>query len=168
MAKTPSLRIFSALAPLVVLAGLLGVLASPGCTPFPPKYVVRFYMETRPNYPENWRRQVTLPVTQATYYVHPNPVLIEGDPAGADIAEVPAGKGVLFHFKDREAKTLWQVTAGNIGRRMVLTVNEMPLGVRLIEEPITDGELFMFVELSEKDLPEFMEDLKSSIRRSRR
>jgi hypothetical protein len=48
------------------------------------------------------------------------------------------------------------------GRRLVLLVNGEPLGARRIDGAITNGVVYIFVEMPELELPMFVENLKKS------
>ena len=57
-------------------------------------------------------------------------------------------------------RDLYRLTSANPGARLVLTLNDTPVGVRPIDQIIADGNLLTFVELPNDQLPPIAERLK--------
>ena len=47
-----------------------------------------------------------------------------------------------------------------MGRRLVLTLNDEPVGARRIEQAMNDGTILVFVERPDADLPALVERIK--------
>ena len=58
------------------------------------------------------------------------------------------------------ARDLYRLSAANLGGRLVLTLNDTPIGARRLDQAIADGGLLIFVELPNEDLPPITERLK--------
>jgi len=153
------------------LLGLVALAAS-GChtsTP-PPKYVTEFYLEA----PNQSGVVFTLPISQLTYHRMADSFLnlsmLTGVEQGHVTVNLPDGTTqqkpcVFFYFNDDGRTRLNMSSGANQQRRIFLYLNEKPIGVRFIDQPIDTGQLFMFLEVPEKDLPDYVKDLKESIQR---
>lgn len=147
--------------PGLLLACLAALLLS-GCettksTPMDQPLVARFFLETRAGAPG---LGVQLPVSRVTLNVSPKPVLVEYDIANVTYAKVDLGWCLYFQFTPAAARDLYRMSVSNLGARLVLTLNDMPVGARRIEQAIPDGSLLIFVELPNEDLPPAAERIK--------
>jgi hypothetical protein len=79
------------------------------------------------------------------------------------LIQVDLGMCLLFQMNEQGARDLFRLTLENPGRRLVLTLNGMPVGMRLIEGNIRDGMLFMFVDYTDEVLPELTMRLQESL-----
>lgn len=145
--------------PGIILFGL----ALAGCASrSPPRdytpRVARFFIEAV----DNRSTTVALPQSGVQVALNAQPVLTEGDIADVALAEVDLGKCLMFQIVGGATRDLYRLTASHQGRRLVLTIDGKPLGARRIDGPITDGVLFIFVEVPEADLPALVRDLKKS------
>jgi hypothetical protein len=148
--------------PLRPVLALLAVLFVAGCrtaepSPLDQPLVARFFMEVRPGTPGV---AVQLPVSKVLLNINPKPVLVEYDIANAEFAKVDLGWCLYFKFTSAAARDLYRLTATNNGGRLVLTLNDTPVGARVIDGPIADGTLLIFVELPNDQLPPIAERLK--------
>jgi hypothetical protein len=66
----------------------------------------------------------------------------------------------MFVFTPDAARSLHRVSASNLGRRLIVTLNGRAFGARQFEAPINDGRLFIFVELPDDELTETAVNLK--------
>ena len=53
--------------------------------------------------------------------------------------------------------------ASNLGRRVVITLNGAPFGARQFEATISDGRLFIFVEMNDEHITTAAVDLKKTV-----
>lgn len=107
---------------------------------------------------------VTLPQSGVHIAVNAKPVLTEGDIANAELVQVELGTCVLFQLTPAATRDFYRLSVTHQGRRLVLVVDDAPLGARRIDGPITNGGIFMFVELPDAALPAFVANLKKSSR----
>jgi hypothetical protein len=70
----------------------------------------------------------------------------------------------FFFFNDDGRERLNIATGSNQQRRIFLFLNQKPMGVRFIDQPIDTGQLYMFLEVPDKDLPTYVADLKASVK----
>jgi hypothetical protein len=75
---------------------------------------------------------------------------------------VDLGKCLLFQLTPSATRDFYRMSVTHQGRRLVLVVNDTTLGARRIDGPITNGVIFVFVELPDIELPGLVEDLKKS------
>lgn len=147
------LRLFVALLALLVVSGC----QSKGPSPMDEPLVARFFMEVRPGTPG---MTVQLPVSRTLVNINPKPVLSEYDIANVEFTKVDLGWCLFFQFTPTAARDLHRLTSANLGGRLVLTLNDTPVGARQIDQVIADGRLLTFVELPSEDLPPIAERLK--------
>ncbi len=147
---------------LRLIAALCVVLAAAGCqtsepSPLDQPLIARFYLEARPGTPGV---TVQLPVSKTLLNINPKPVLVETDLANVEFAKVSLGWCLYFQFNAAAARDLYRLTSANQGGRLVLTLNDTPVGARPIDQVIADGNLLTFVELPNEQLPPIAERLK--------
>jgi hypothetical protein len=133
----------------------------------PPKDMVEFFMEA----PRGSGIPLTLPISGLQYSALPQPFLTEGDVANVELVHVSLGYCLMFVTTDAGQRELYRQTASNPTKRIFLFVNGKPLGVHPIEAPVTDGRLYVWVEVP--DMPEkvpadpnFVPDLQESFKRA--
>lgn len=145
-----------------LLLALVAALLVSGCqtsepSPLDQPLVARFFMEVRSGVPGV---TVQLPVSKVMLNMNPKPVLVETDIANVEFAKVELGWCLYFQFSPAAARDLYRLSAANLGGRLVLTLNDTPIGVRLLDQTIADGNLLIFVELPPDQLPPIAERLK--------
>ncbi len=144
--------------PRIVLL-LLGLTLA-GCQSAPPQIepvVARFYLEARPG---EAGTPVELPVSKVRIAVNPKPVLVEYDIANVELAKVDLGWCLLFRMTPAAARDLYRMSVAAQGRRLVLTCNNLPLGVRRLDQAVPDGALLIFVEAANEDLPSLADRIR--------
>jgi hypothetical protein len=146
-------RLITLLCGLVFLSGCQTKEASP----LDQTLVARFFMEVRPGTPGV---TVQLPVSKVMLNVNPKPVLVEYDITNVEFAKVDLGWCLYFQFNSAAARDLYRLSASNLGGRLVLTLNDTPIGVRRMDQPIADGGFLIFLEVPNEDLPPIAERLK--------
>jgi hypothetical protein len=144
-----------------LLAACFALLLVSGCqtpepSPLDEPLVARFFLEVRPGTPGV---TVQLPISKVLVNINPKPVLVESDIANVEFAKVDLGWCLYFRFTSAAARDLYRLTAANPGGRLVLTLNDTPVGVRPIDQVIADGNLLTFVELPNEQLPPIAERL---------
>jgi hypothetical protein len=150
----------TAIALLLVLTGMGGGCASPQAGRTETPSVARFYLEANPG---AGGTTVVLPVSGVRIVVEPTPVLIESDVAAAACARVDLGDCLALRFKAAASVDLLRLSTAARGRRLVLTIDGMPVGARRLDVALATGELLMFVELPPGDLPVLVRRLESGL-----
>ena len=105
---------------------------------------------------------VTLPKSGVRVAIGPKPVFTEGDIVNVELMQVDLGKCLLFQLTPAAARDLYRVSASNQGRRLVLFLNNVPVGARRMEGPFSDGAVLAFVEIPDADLPVLVDNLKKT------
>ncbi|HEX7630787.1 MAG TPA: hypothetical protein VF388_01535 [Lacunisphaera sp.] len=146
------LRLFMVLVVSLVISGC-GSAPSPLDQPL----IARFYLEAKPGVSA---MPLQMPVSRTLVNVNPQPVLTEHDIANVEFAKVALGWCLYFQFNPAATRDLYRLTSANPGARLVLTLNDTPVGVRPIDQIIADGNLLTFVELPNDQLPPIAERLK--------
>ncbi len=141
---------------------MLGLVLLAGCSsaPKPAAYeplVVRFFLETRPG---EAGVPVHLPVSGVSVTVAAKPVLVEYDMLNAEVAQVELGHCLMLQLTPAAARDLYRLSVASMGRRLVLTLNDEPVGARRIEQAMPDGTVLVFVERPDADLPALVERIK--------
>jgi hypothetical protein len=147
---------------LRLLFALLTVLWAAGCqnsadSPLDQPLVARFFMEVRPG---TRGATMQLPISKVALNVNPKPVLVEYDIVNVEFAKVDLGWCLYFQFTPAAARDLYRLSAANLGGRLVLTLNDTPVGARVIDQAIVEGKLLIFVEVPNEELPPIVERLK--------
>jgi hypothetical protein len=145
---------------LLVIGCLLFALSACTSTPKPMAYeplVVRFFIEARPG---EAGVLVHLPVSGVSVTVAAKPVLVEYDILNAEVAKVELGQCLLLQFTPAAARDLYRLSVASMGRRLVLTLNDEPVGARPIDQAMPDGTLVVFVERPDSALPALVERIK--------
>ena len=146
---------FRLLAALLVLPFLGGCLSAPD--PMDAPLVARLFLEARPG---EAGVTVQLPVSKVAIPVNPKPVFVESDIVDAGLARVKVGWCLMMQFTPAAARDLYRLSLANPGRRLVLSFNDQPAGARIIDQPLPDGMLLIFVEVDDVNLPPLVERLK--------
>jgi hypothetical protein len=149
---------------LIALIGLAVALITPGCESAkkPRDYTVllpRFYLEAGG---DTSGTVTVLPRSGVNVTVNAKPVLTEGDIVNVELAQVELGKCLMFQLTPSATRDFYRLSGSHQGRRLVLTINEAPLGARRIDGAIADGVVFIFVETPEEDLARLVDNLKKS------
>lgn len=146
-----------------ILVLVLGGLAAPGCrstAETPPAYaplVARFFLEARPS---EVAVPVTLPRSGVVVGISPKPVLVEYDLVNAEVVQVELGRCLMVQLTPAAARDLYRLSVSAVGRRLVLALNDEPLGARRIEGALSDGMVLIFLEVPDERLPEIVERLR--------
>ncbi len=112
---------------------------------------------------DSYAANVQLPISGARISVGSEAVLSEYDIVDVKIAEVEYGRCLQFVLTRSASRDFYKTTTMNQGRRLVLLINGQAMGVRIIDRPIGDGVIFMFLEVSDDSLEELVKELKGSI-----
>jgi hypothetical protein len=120
--------------------------------------VARFFLE------EADPRTVTavLPQSGVRVAIGPKPVFTEGDIINVELMQVELGKCLMFQFTPAAARDLYRVSGSNQGRRLVLFLNDVPMGARRMEGPLATGAVLVFVEVPEAELSVLVDNLKKT------
>ncbi len=122
--------------------------------------LARFYVESNPR--EGYSEALTLPLSQASVPVEPKPVFSELDIVAVDMVQVDLGLCLRFTLNPAAGRDLYRLSVNNLGRRLVLTINNAPLGVRVMNDPLSYGDLLIFLEVSDEELNRVALNLQST------
>lgn len=106
-----------------------------------------------------------MPISGSEFTVGRTPIIFEGDVEAIELVQVDLGLCVLFEFGDAGRRELYRASVRGVGRRIFLFVNDEPLGARVMDGAITDGKLYMFLEVPDAELPVLVEELRLSLER---
>ena len=120
--------------------------------------LARFFLETN----DVGTTAVDLPISGVHLIIGAKPVFTEGDIADVELMQVELGKCLMFQLTPSAARDLYQLTGASQGRRLVLMLNQVPIGARRIEAPLSDGRVFIFVEVADPALPVLVSNLKKT------
>ncbi len=140
---------------LLALTGC-GSPSSPKPTPLAP-LVARFYLETQT---DETGVAVQLPQSGVRINVAPKPVFSEYDILNAEVARVELGLCLLVQLTPAATRDLYRWSVPAQGRRLVLSLDEVCLGVHRIERAMADGVVPIFLEVPDEQLPGIVARLK--------
>lgn len=141
---------------LLLLAWLGGCQTAKVPTDYEP-LVARFFIEAKTN---EASIALQLPVSGVSIAVNPRPVIVEYDIVNAEMARVEMGACLMVQLTSAAARDLYRFSVSNQGRRLVLSLNDAPFGVRRIEQAMTEGAILIFVEVPDAELPQLVNRLK--------
>ena len=146
---------------LLVLLGwacaIAGCQSSSGPRDYTP-VTARFFLESA----SNDGTPVALPQSGVSLTVNAKPVIAEGDIVNVELVQVDLGKCLLFQLTPAATRDFYRLSVTHQGRRLVLVVDGNPIGARRIDGAITNGAVFVFVELPDAALPDLVRNLKKS------
>lgn len=141
-------------ATLRLMALILGVMVFSACgsspgSPADQSLVARFYLEVRPG---EAGVPLRLPVSGVTVTVGAKPVIVEYDFVNAEAVQGELGRCLWLQLTPAAARDLSRLSVTSPGRRLVLVLNDAPVGARRIEQALGNGTLMVFVETPDDDL----------------
>lgn len=122
--------------------------------------LARFYIESNPR--EGYSETLTLPMSKAVVPIDPKAVFSELDIVAVDMVQVDLGLCLRFTLAQDAGRDLYRLSVNNLGRRLVLTINTAPLGVRVMNTPLSYGDILIFLEVSDEELERVTSNLKST------
>ena len=105
---------------------------------------------------------ITLPKSGVRLAVNPKPVITEGDIVNVEVVQVDLGKCLFFQLSPTATRDFYRMSVSHQGRRLVLVINDVPLGARRIDGAITNGVIYVFAEMADAELPELVANLKKT------
>jgi hypothetical protein len=152
-------------------SALLAVLALlAGCTPDVPKEIASVFVEASPGVSPSYKQAATLPVSGVSITVMRTALVPAEELLATDV--VTAGdpdlrqEFLLVQVDRKAANDILNYTKEAIGKRFVLVVNDMPVGLMPIDQPIVDGNLLFHVEQKGMSNSEAAFDLKRRLNAS--
>lgn len=126
--------------------------------------VPRLMIEARGvNYGNLTGTTLELPVSGTQISVQGEPLVNEFEIANVELVKVDMGMALLIQTTDMGARDLYRGSVTNMGGRVVLTVNNNPIGARRIDGAIEDGKLYTFVEVDDEELGQLVIDIKKTL-----
>jgi hypothetical protein len=119
--------------------------------------VARFFLEAA-----NDGTPVILPQSGVRLSVNSKPVITEGDIVNVELVQVDLGKCLLIQLTPTATRDFYRLSVTHQGRRLVMTVNGETLGARRLDGVITNGVIYVFVEVPEIELPALVNNLKKT------
>jgi len=127
---------------------------------------VRFHLENSHATSRAGLVPLTMPLSGAQVTINAVPALMETDIINVELVEVELGRCLLFQFNRVGARALYELTVAHGGQRLVLMVDGVPVGVRVIDAPETRGQWLTFTELSDPALEALVRRLQPHWRAS--
>ena len=141
----------------LILWSMLGCMTADSGQPAPR---VRFHLENAHATSRGGIVPIQMPVSGIEVVVNRLPVLMEEDLVNVELVEVELGQCLLFEFSRVGSRALYEVTATKQGNRLLLMVDGVPVGLRVIDGPVATGQWLTFTELT----PETEADLVVRLR----
>jgi hypothetical protein len=118
----------------------------------------RFYLEAA----NGDGTPLMLPQSGVRLSVNSKPVITEGDIINVELVKVDLGKCLLVQLSPSASRDFYRLSVAHQGRRLVMMVNDTALGARRIDGAITNGVVYVFVEVPEEELGGLVTNLKKS------
>lgn len=143
------------------------VVAMAGCASRPPEPV--------PAVPRVWlegvatagARTVRLPVSGTAIALEAKPLLFEFDLAGIEIVPTPVGDALALTFSPAALRDLERYAVGGV-RRLVLLVDDRPLGVHASVSGKRGAAFLFHLEIPKEELPALVQRLRAAAAQARR
>jgi len=127
--------------------------------------IPRLMVETRGiNYGGLGGNVVQLPVSGTRIPLRKEPLVNEFDIVNVELVKVDMGLALLLQTNEKGARELYRGTVTHMGGRIVLTVNNNPIGAWRIDNTIQNGILYTFTEIDDEELGELVLNMKKSIK----
>lgn len=134
-----------------LLPALFAALALAGCSSGDdaPEHAPTIHVETADS-SRLFGRTVEMPVSGLRYAIIAQPVVPEGNFISTEVYEVGEAqlrrKALLVQVDPKAAANLYTISTKAIDKRFFLLVDDKPVGVHLIVEPVRGGDIFFDVE----------------------
>lgn len=163
-ASSPSFSMKHPLRFSFLLAVLAAVFAVVGCNTTTKKKnydvtIARFLIEASEG---DTFASVTLPVSGVQISVNNKPAVTELDYTGVQLAHADLGDFLVFNLTPDAARDVYRLTGNNQGKRLVLFINDKPVGARLIDRPLNTGAIAVFVAIPDDMLPALVKNLNAT------
>lgn len=137
------------------------LLGAAGCASAPKSAAeltrARFYLETNTG---QAGIPVQLPQSGVALAVGAKPVVSEYDIVNAEVMQVDLGRCLMVQLTPAAARDLYRLSVGAVGRRLVLSLDGNFVGARRIDATMTDGNILVFVETPDEQLPSLAGQIK--------
>lgn len=107
-----------------------------------------------------------LPVSGTRIPLRKEPLVNEFEIVNVELVKVDMGLALLIQTSEAGARQLYRGTVTHMGGRIVMTVNDNPIGARRIDSSMQDsnfGNFYTFVEISDEELGQLVLDMKKTI-----
>lgn len=121
--------------------------------------VARFFLEA--NDGETFA-SATLPVSGVQIAINSKPIVTEYDFTGVQIAESDLGKFLVFNLTSDATRDVYRITGNNQGKRLVLFINDRPVGARIIDRPFNTGAISVFAAIPDDLLKELAKNMNET------
>ncbi len=101
-----------------------------------------------------------LPQSLVHVPVREQPVITAADVTRVRVVQLELGKALQVQLTPSAARELERRSTAEQGRRLVLVINHVPLGVLRLAGPIVDGQVAVFLEVPDAYLPRLLMTLK--------
>jgi hypothetical protein len=78
------------------------------------------------------------------------------------LAQSDMGKFLVFNLTSDATRDVYRVTGTNQGKRLVLFINDKPVGARVIDRAFNTGAVSVFAAIPEELLPELAKNLNAT------
>lgn len=150
---------------LTLLAVALGAVFIAGCQSPSRDYtphITRFYLEESSHLPASHITEMILPVSGSHITVQSKPVYAEWDIASVTSYETEFGPAIVLLFRPEAAAAFYRTTINNQGKRLVVTINGVPLGAYYIKAPVEDGRIMFYLEIPDEEIPEVVRSIQKT------
>lgn len=150
----------------LVLLCLLFLCLLSGCNKDAPEYLMRLYVTTEDMALGRLNRAVVMPMSEKQLFVESQPIILEGDVVGVDLARTEIGLGLMLYMSPMASKEIYRHSVSKRGQYFVLFLNSQPIGLRPIESTMQGDSLFVYLEMPEQELNEIFPKLQESVTRA--
>jgi len=151
---------------LLVVIGFIGTMGGCSGKPTLPRHTVWFSFEATPLLPPALVKNVVLPYSEVAITISSKPAFPPEEIIDVELVQVELGYCLAFQVGPQVSIPLYQTSMLNLGKKIVLMNGSQALGFRLLDVPIMDGQIYIFVEMSESEMRAFVQNLKCELRKT--
>ena len=154
---------------LYVLSALLftALLSSTGCrkdrSVIEDAAVPRLHLEVRGGPGTGGVTNIRMPISGSNLSVMQEPLVSEFEITNIELVQVELGYAVLIQMSEMASRRLYRASVERHGSRVALIVSGVPVGLRLLDGPIQDGNFFTFVELDDEQTEDLVLDMRETL-----
>lgn len=106
----------------------------------------------------------SLPVSEVRVAVQSKAILAEFDYESIQASRLEYGMALVFQLKPSARRAFLRLSAGNLGKRLVLMVDGVAVGLRRLDRPTDDGTMVIYLEMKDAQVEDLARKLQETTR----
>ncbi len=128
-------------------------------------HLARVFVEVSDHMPPSQSVETVLPMSRTRIAVRGRPILLEEDVLQAGQIQTDLGPALVLVLTPQAGRDLMRASSSHLGRRMVLTINGVPIGARHVDRIMDEGVISFYVEIDDDEVPQLVENIQKTSQR---